>query len=325
MVERERTRAKARDYILIATAEQARKPLNVVLAEWLPEALGRPVSKSKVRKLIMAGAVYLNGSRVRNPSIQLTPGATVEARVDPAKLFGDLTSRDTKFDLTADRILFEDADLIVVDKPAGLPAHTTVDESRDNLLAAVTRFLAKRDGNPPYVGLHQRLDRDTSGVVLFTKSHGMNAAVGKMFSGHEAVKVYQALTTSSRRKLGKEWTIKNYIGKVSSKSKRTKYGAVDSDGQSAETSFRVIEQHPSGVWIEATPKTGRTHQIRVHLSEYGLPILGDDLYGSETIAPRLMLHASELRFRHPVTGVETSLKSRLPEDFKQCLQRIKRE
>src|SRR6516164_10941754 len=135
MAERERTRAKARDYILDATAKHAGKPLNIALADWLPQALGRPVSKAKVRKLIMAGAVYLNGSRVRNPSIQLASGMTVEARVDFAKLFEDSTSRDRKFELTADRILFEDADLIVVDKPAGLPAHPTVDEARDNLFA----------------------------------------------------------------------------------------------------------------------------------------------------------------------------------------------
>jgi RluA family pseudouridine synthase len=273
----------------------------------------------------MAGAVYLNGSRVRNPSIQLASGVTIEARVDPAKLFRDLTSRDRKFELTPDRILFEDSDLIVVDKPAGLPAHPTVDEGRDNVLAAVTRFLAKRDGGEPYVGLHQRLDRDTSGVVLFTKSPRVNAAIADVFSQHEAVKVYQALTAGSRRKLPKEWTIRNYLARVPSKSKRAKYGAVDQDGQLAETSFRLIEQLPHGVWIEVIPKTGRTHQIRVHLSEYGLSILGDDLYGTQTSAPRLMLHASELRFRHPVTNVETSVKSTPPDDFKECLHRIRRQ
>jgi RluA family pseudouridine synthase len=308
----------------VATAEHAGKPLNVALADWLPDQLGRPVSKAKVRKLIMAGAVYLNGTRIRNPSIRLSSGMTVETHVDPAKLFEDLTSRDRKFELTPDRILFEDADLIVVDKPAGLPAHPTLDEGRDNLFAAVTRFLAKRDGGQPYLGLHQRLDRDTSGVLIFAKTQRVNAAIAEVFSQHQAVKVYQALTTSSRKKLPKEWTIQNYLAKVSSRSKRAKYGAVDRHGQVAETSFRVVEQHPQGVWIEAIPKTGRTHQIRVHLSEYGLPILGDDLYGAETPVPRLMLHASELRFPHPMTKTETSVKSPLPEDFRQSLQRIRR-
>jgi RluA family pseudouridine synthase len=217
----------------------------------------------------------------------------------------------------------------MVSKPPGLPSHPTVDEARDSLFTAVARFLTKRDGDSPYLGIHQRLDRDTSGVVFFTKSRRVNAAVSESFSRHEVVKTYQALTVApARGKVPKEWTIKNYLGKVSSISNRARYGAVRSDGDRAETSFRIIEQHPHGIWLEATPKTGRTHQIRVHLAEYRLPILGDDLYGpqnSHIIAPRLMLHASQLRFSHPVTRVEISAKSPLPDDFKRCLAQIRRQ
>src|SRR5262249_38052355 len=123
----------------------------------------------------------------------------------------------------------------------------------------------------------------------------------------------------------RQWNIKNHLGKVSSKSKRAMYGAVDSAGDLAETAFRVVEQHSRGIWIEAIPRTGRTHQIRVHLSEYGLPILGDDRYGEDRseLAPRLMLHASQLVFPHPVTRRETSVKSPLPQDFKRCLGRLR--
>jgi 23S rRNA-/tRNA-specific pseudouridylate synthase len=158
----------------------------------------------------------------------------------------------------------------------------------------------------------------------------VNAAIAEMFTQHRAVKIYQALTVAPPKpgtRLNTKWTIKNRLGKVSSKSKRAKYGAVDSDGDFAETSFRVVEQHVRGVWIEAIPKTGRTHQIRVHLSEYGLPIIGDDFYGAEISRrdeslPRLMLHASELVFPHPITGIETSVKSPLPEDFKEFLRKL---
>ena len=230
--------------------------------------------------------------------------------------------------------MFEDEDLIVIDKPPGLPAQPTLDKARDNLFAAVNRFLSKRDGVvKPYVGVHHRLDRDTSGIVLFTKSQRVNAAAAEIFSNHQGLKIYQALTvprpnSGSRSKLEKEWTIKNYLGKISSKSKRARYGAVDSDGDLAETSFRVIAEHPRGIRIEAIPRTGRTHQIRVHLSEYGLPILGDDLYGADNNpgrdgpAPRLMLHAAQLIFPHPITRCEICVKSRLPGDFEQCLDRI---
>lgn len=309
----------------MANREVGAKRLSEALGDWLPEALGRPVSRAKVRKLIMAGAVYVNGRPVRIASKTLSSGATIEAHVDVARLFDDSTSRDKRFELTAARILFEDDDLVIVDKPPGLPSHPTADEARDNLFAAVTRFLAKRDGiAQPYLGIHHRLDRDTSGVVLFTKSKRVNAAVAEMFSRHKVIKIYQALTIPKGKRLGREWTIKNYLGKISSKSKRARYGAVESDGDFAETSFRVIAEYSRGFWIEAIPKTGRTHQIRVHLSEYGLPIMGDDLYGfADSQVPRLMLHAAELRFPHPITGHEISVKSPLPGDFEQCRNRIR--
>ena len=306
----------------VAAASDAEKRLDTVLAEWLPEALGRPVSKAKVRKLIMAGAVLVNGRWTRLASMVLKAGMAVEAHVDTAKLFEDLTSGDQKFELTPDRILFEDDDLIVVDKPPGLPSQPTLDETRDHLLAVVTRFLEKRDGRKPYLGVHQRLDRDTSGVALFTKSRRVNAAVADAFSQHKVVKIYQALTVAGSSK--RQWSIRNYIGKVSSKAKRAKYGAVQSDGELAETSFRLIEKHPRGNWIEAVPKTGRTHQIRVHLAECGLPILGDDLYGNEGVG-RLMLNAGDLRFPHPVSGLEISVKSPLPDDFKERLRRLQKK
>src|SRR5262245_36730265 len=194
--------------------------LGHVLSEWLSAALRRPVSKAKVRRLIMAGAVRLNGGPVRNASKTLASGATIQADIDLAKLFADSTSRDRKFELTAGRILFEDDDLIVIDKPPGLPSQPTVDEARDNLLAALTRFLSTRDRiAKPYVGVHHRLDRDTSGVVLFTKSPRVNAAVAEIFSNHQALKVYQALTVARqgrglRNKLEKQWTVKNHLGSV---------------------------------------------------------------------------------------------------------------
>lgn len=313
-----------RKHKLVVTAAHTGKRLDLALADWLPEVLGQEVSKAKGRKLIMAGAVYLNGIRVRNAATPLNPGTTVEARIDAAKLFEDRTSRDRKFEVTPERILYEDADLIIIDKPPGLPAQPTLDEGRDNLFAAVSRFLEKQDGGSSYIGVHHRLDRDTSGIVLFTKSRRVNAAVAEAFSKHQVVKVYQAVTaTNLRNKLQTEWIVRNTIGKVSSKAKRTKYGAVRSGGELAETSFRIIERHPRGIWIEATPKTGRTHQIRVHLSEQGLPILGDDLYGDEKLAPRLMLHACRLTFPHPITGMEVSVTSPLPVDFTQCLRGIR--
>jgi RluA family pseudouridine synthase len=310
---------------LIATDEHSAKRLNEALADWLTRELHRPVSKAKARKLIVAGAVYLDRRRVTVPSQGLSSGVAIEAHVDLARLFDDSTSHDRQFEVTSDRILFEDDDLIFIDKPPGLPAQPTLDEARDSLFAAVGRFLVLRDGIArPYVGVHHRLDRDTSGVVLFTKSKRVNAAVANSFEKHAVMKIYQTIT-SSRSDVKREWTVKNYLGKTSSQSKRSKYGSVPSGGDPAETSFRVIEELPRGIWIEAIPHTGRTHQIRVHLSESGLAILGDDLYGEgNASAPRLMLHAVQLVLPHPITGRELMVKSPLPADFKRCLKNCRR-
>jgi 23S rRNA pseudouridine1911/1915/1917 synthase len=317
---------------LITGSNHAGLRIDEVLADFLTERLKRSVSKAKVRKLMMAGAVHLRGQRARIPSQGLLPGAEIEVHVDVPRLFGDATSRDRPFEVTAGRILFEDEDLIAIDKPYGLPSQPTVDETRDNLFAAVRRFLAKRDGTAkPYLGAHQRLDRDTSGVVLFTKTRLVNAPVGEIFSQHLGAKIYQALTSPPsaglRKKLKREWIIKNYLGRLPSASKRARYGAVRTNGEFAETAFRVIAEYPRGLWIEAIPTTGRTHQIRVHLSEYGLPILGDDLYGIRNAelngsVQRLMLHASQLVFLHPITKHELSIQSALPDDFRHCLEQF---
>jgi RluA family pseudouridine synthase len=308
---------------LQTTRDHAGKRLNETLAQWLSNTLERPVSKAKARKLILAGAVYVNGRRVGLDAKTLVSGLRIEAHVDIEKLFGDSTSHDREFELTAGRVLFEDEDLIFIDKPPGLPAQPTLDHSRDNLFAAVSRFLAGRDRrDEAYVGVHHRLDRDTSGVVLFTKSKRVNAKVAESFSSRRVTKIYQAITISGPNP-DAEWTIKNYVGKIASKSKRSRYGAVESGGDLAETFFRVISRHEDRLRIEAVPKTGRTHQIRVHLSEYGLPILGDDLYGAPHCGavPRLMLHAVQLVLPHPITGRDLSVKSSLPDDFLMALER----
>jgi 23S rRNA pseudouridine1911/1915/1917 synthase len=317
-------------YTLKTTLELRGQRLDHVLAGWLPQALSQPVSKAKARKLIVAGAVYLNGKRVRIASKELMPNATVDVYVDLKKLFEeDGRSKDRAFEMTAERILYEDEYLIVVDKPPGLPTQPTLDEARDNLFASVKKFLAKREGVvEPYLALHHRLDRDTSGVILFAKAKEANAGVAKMFSEHLARKTYNAISAKAPgRNLRPEWVTRNYLGKVPGRGKQAKYGAVRSGGDPAETQFRLNESWERAAWIEASPITGRTHQIRVHLSEAGLPIVGDALYGGPSKLgpieiPRLMLHAVRLTFPHPIHQTEISVQSPLPEDFLQCIREL---
>ena len=178
------------------------------------------------------------------------------------------------------------------------------------------------------------VETTTSGVILFAKAKEANAGVAKMFSEHLAQKSYNAISAvGPGRKLGSNWVTKNFLGRLPGKGKQAKYGAVRSGGDVAETRFRLIESWENAAWIEAMPVTGRTHQIRVHLSEAGLPILGDRLYpgavrpqGLPLVqAPRLMLHAVSLTFPHPIHQTEVVVQSPLPEDFLQCIRRLQKK
>jgi RluA family pseudouridine synthase len=320
---------------LVAQKEHEGRRIDAVLFEWLPSEVGQEVSKGKVRKLIMAGAVYLNGKRIRIASKALLQGSTLDAFVDLERLKANQTARDQAFTMDASRILFEDKWLIAVDKPPGLPTQPTLDDSRDNLFASLKRFLAERDQNPnAYVGLHHRLDRDTSGVVLFTKLQEANAATGALFVEHRIRKVYHALAQRPGIRPGnmtQEWKVSNFLRRA--EGKRTRFRSVRAGGDRAETEFAVLGDFVFGVWVEARPVTGRTHQIRVHLSEGGMPIIGDELYGASTREPngspvrvkRAMLHAKELRFTHPMTANEMKIESPLPADFQEALKWVRGE
>jgi 23S rRNA-/tRNA-specific pseudouridylate synthase len=180
------------------------------------------------------------------------------------------------------------------------------------------------------------LDRDTSGVVLFTKKTEANAGVSELFTKHVVQKTYVAVTYRPKpeiedSKLPMEWKIENYLGRdKNAGGKQSRFTAVRSGGDFAHTDFRLIEAMPGGLWVEAKPRTGRTHQIRVHLSEHGLPIMGDSTYRRrEASTPqslpqvaRCLLHAVNLTFPHPIHKNLVSIQSPLPEDFVQCLRAL---
>lgn len=237
------------------------------------------------------------------------------------------------FVLTADGILFEDEWLIAVDKPAGLPSQPTLDRNRPSVSGVLADFLRRRDGGEPYVGLHHRLDRDTSGVLLFARHRKANAGLAELFKTHGMRKTYLALAAGGPDCPG-AWDVENYLGVVGRAGGSARHGAVRSGGDPARTSFRVLERLTGALLVEARPHTGRTHQIRVHLAEGGHPIYGDSLYGGPMRlgsapgarpVPRVMLHAALLEFRHPVTGVEIRIRSPLPRDFEACLLELGRQ
>jgi RluA family pseudouridine synthase len=307
--------------------------LDHFLADYLPQALGHPVSKTKVRSLILLGGVYVNRHRNKTAATPLYAGTIIEVYYDEEKLNVGQAQRIEKVRLDPARVLYEDEWLIVIDKPSGLPTQPTVDPNRANLYEAVKNFLSDRDGvEKPYVGLHHRLDKDTSGIVLFTKKEEANKGVSDLFSAHRIQKTYQCLVWRSPGSptyaSDEQFKLENFLGRLNETGDKTRFGAVRSGGDYAVTYFQVREIFRDVIWLEARPQTGRTHQIRVHCSEHGLPILGDPLYFPRDIhavgsVPRLLLHASNLVFDHPITEQTVQIDCPLPEDFVSVLGTLK--
>lgn len=290
------------------------------------------LSRSAARRLVMAGALTVDGRRVTDPKFSPRGGSRLKLLVDEARLRDEVVFREEPLALTSGHVLFEDEWLIAIDKPAGIPTQATLDPRRDHLYGAVQRFLAARDGGEPYVGLHHRLDLETSGVVLFTRKKEANAGVGAAFAKHSASKTYLAACWLGVRspRMEDRWTVKNLLGRAPGPGKRSRFQAVRSGGDPAQTEFRRVEIWAgrfAGALVEAMPVTGRTHQIRVHLSEGGFPIVGDDLYGDSRrdalfSPPRMLLHAHRLQLPHPMTGATLEIASPLPPEFEEALRKL---
>ncbi|MCQ2597273.1 MAG: RluA family pseudouridine synthase [Treponema sp.] len=282
----------------------------------LEELSGQEVSNSKIRRLIVAGCVSVNGRVVTRPGFELRGKSIVECEIDVEKFFFEKQPDDIDFTLTEKDVLFEDEYIICVNKPAFLPVEQTIVGNRKNLHDCVVDYLWKKNPslrNPPYVGIMHRLDRETSGVLLFTKQRVANKSIFEQFEKHTITKTYIAVACG---KPVKDFTVENYIGRISAKSQAAKWGSLSENrgGLYAKTSFSNIEkisiENVSGdlCLVHCELFTGRTHQIRVHLSEKRLPILGDILYGGKDYK-RIMLHSNKLEFVHPVSGEKLSIKS----------------
>ena len=311
-----------------------RSELAQAVSTYVEKSAAVSLSNSKIRRMIVAGAVSVDGLQIRRPSYELLRGQTVCIEFDEEKFFFERQANDIAFEMTAAAVLYEDDDLIAVNKPVFLPTEETIvgGEKRDCLHAAVVRYLWAKSAlrNPPYVGIIHRLDRETSGVILFTKTRAVNAAVHEMFEKRSVQKIYRAVCALSEKtgrtqaslRLEEDSTffVENHIGRISPKSARAKWGELlaERGGLYARTDFTVLERTVIGgnpvVQIEARPLTGRTHQIRVHLASIGLPILGDALYGAPEYT-RTMLHAQSLTFQHPVSGKAITVSAPLPNEF----------
>ena len=292
--------------------------LDEFLRRELPGAVGTipetSFSNSKIRRLIVAGAVSVNGRVVNRPAFELRGKSSVEVLFDAERFFYEKKPEDAAFTMSDEAVLFEDENLIFVNKPADFPVEQTITGNRVNLHDAVVDYLWKRNPslrNPPYVGIMHRLDRTTSGVILFTKTRSVNTDVSEVFQSHDLVKQYLAVV-EDKKSVRESFTVELYMNRVTGKSQQGKWGEVPEarGGQYSKTDFRVLKKlNVEGrqcLLIECSLYTGRTHQIRVHLASRGLPILGDELYGGKS-AKRLYLHAAHLSF--DLNGTHYDVKS----------------
>ena len=221
-----------------------------------------------------------------------------------------------------ERILFSDSDLLVINKPAGLPSQASRDPTRYHAYGAAIAW-AKRSGNDDaYVGMHQRLDRETSGVLFFTRSRAANKSAATQTSRHLLNKVYLAVVFGEPE--ADTWNVQDKLKLEHGKHPRMR--KVESGGDSAESSFKVLKRANGIALIEARPRTGRMHQIRVHLAGSGHPILGDWLYAGANIkagraAKRTLLHAASLEMWHPISGKPMRFEAPVPPDFERAFEK----
>ena len=280
--------------------------LDLFLREKLPTLLKEPkcdISNSKIRRLIVAGCVYVNNKKITRPSFILKSKDKVFIQFDQKKFFYEKKADDIEFTLTSKDVLFENDDLIFINKPAGFPMEQTITKNRDNLHDCVVNFLWQKNQNlrnPPYVGIMHRLDKETSGVVLFTKNRSVNKDISQMFLSHDFEKKYVAIVQKNEKyRVGQTFAVEMFMERVSLKSQQGKWGEVSEQkgGKYSKTEFTILKEvkieNKNCFLVECNLFTGRTHQIRVHLSAKNMPILGDVLYGG-CEAKRMYLHAKKM-------------------------------
>ncbi len=301
-------------------------------------------TRSKVQKLIEANLVTVNGKHVK-PSYLVQPGDIIEAThpVTPHPEFAE--PEEIPLD-----IIYEDEFLIIVNKPAGMVAHPAYANYTGTLVNALLHHTGKLsnvneagrpDGKAVLTsrpGIVHRIDKDTSGLLVVAKDDWTHAKLAEQFSKHTIEREYRAICWKPFKKLNGE--IRTFITR--SKKDRKKFTASKSEGKEAITFYEVIEQFEFASLVKLNLKTGRTHQIRVHLSSIGHPVFGDAAYGGTQlvsganlsrmksrlqnllkIMPRQALHAKTLGFYHPHKKEFMRFDSELPEDMKLLIEKLR--
>lgn len=291
-------------------------------------------TRSKVQKLIEANLVKVNGIIVKS-NYQVKPLDVIEA-VHPISP----RPEDTEPEDIPLNIIYEDDYLLVINKPAGMVAHPAYANYTGTLVNALLHHTKKLSGlnDPGRPGIIHRLDKDTSGLLVVAKDDFTHAKIAEQFSKRTVEREYHTICWG----VFKERKGEIGLNIARSKKDRKKFSISETEGKSALTLYEVIEEFEFTTYLKINLKTGRTHQIRVHLSGIGKPVFGDPTYGGRQInygseltkikarvqnlldiMPRQALHAKTVGFFHPVKKETMLFNSELPDDIKLLIERLR--
>jgi 23S rRNA pseudouridine1911/1915/1917 synthase len=311
----------ADSYSFLAGPESAGQRIDKFLSENLED-----LSRSRIQKLISGGRVLVGGSGV-SKNYRLSAGDRIEVAGLP--LEEDLPRIDAE-DIELD-IKYEDDSIIVLSKKAGMLTHPAPGNYSHTLVNALLNYSSSISGlsGKERAGIVHRLDRDTSGLLIVAKDEKVHHILSEMFSKRKVKKTYIALVEGRIEE--EEGSIELPIGR--SRIDRKKMAVSIDRGRRSKTGFEPVEGFREATLLNVYPRTGRTHQIRVHMSYIGHPVIGDDKYGNKNTAriakkiglKRQFLHAAGIEFAHPLSGKKMIIYDGLPEDLLGPLEILREE
>lgn len=274
------------------------------------------ISRVSIQRLLEEGKILVNEKKVK-PSYKVQQRDSITIEKEEAK---ETTLKAQEIPI---EIIYEDKDIIAVNKPKGLvvhPANGNPDGTLVNAIMAICKDSLSGIGGEIRPGIVHRLDKDTSGMIIVAKNDKSHINMSEQIKNHQVEKTYIALVKGIVKE--KEATINMPIGRSTKDRKKM---AVTKTGKEAITHFKVLARYDNYTLLEVKIETGRTHQIRVHLSQIGYPIVGDTTYSNgknEWEVVGQCLHAKSLKFRHPITGKEMFLEAKLPTYFQEILKEL---
>ena len=289
------------------------------LDSFVTEAFDSTYSRSFYKRLIDDGKVSVNGKVITKAGTKLSAGDVVEADIPEPAPDDSFIAQDIPLD-----IVYEDSDLLVINKPQGMVVHPAAGHSEGTLVNALLAYCKDDMSDINGVvrpGIVHRIDKDTSGLMLACKNNFTHLKLADMLSRHEIVREYRALVYGFVKE--DKGMIDAPIGRSSNDRRKM---AVSKDGKPAVTHFEVLERLGDITDVKLVLETGRTHQIRVHMAYIGHPVLGDPKYGAKKCPFSIegqALHSKTLMFTHPRTGERMEFEAPLPEDMQMILDELR--